>query len=210
LKKLFVLLVTLILCTSTIVGCSTPSNQTGSTTSSQSTTSASGWVSQMNPGFYQGLELDTVWGTSSSDVFTVGTYGTIIHYNGKSWSKMTSGTTDDLFGIWGSSPSDVYACGTNGIILHYDGKTWSQMASNSAAIFTYIWGSSSSDIFAVATLGAIQHYDGKTWSSMTISIPVNWFLSVWGTSSSDVFAMGGRRHHMALLEITAEAAASLA
>ena len=56
-KKLFVLLVTLVLCASTIVGCSTPANQTSSTTPSQTTTSSSGWVSQKNPGFYQGLEL---------------------------------------------------------------------------------------------------------------------------------------------------------
>ena len=78
-KKLFVILVTPILCTSTLAGCSTRSNQTSPTTPSQNTASASGWVSQKNPGYYQGSGLVTVWGTSSSDVFAVGTQGTIIH-----------------------------------------------------------------------------------------------------------------------------------
>jgi len=52
-----------------------------------------------NPGYYQGLEFGSVWGTSSSDVFAVGRQGTIIHYNGKAWSTMTSGTTDDILGV---------------------------------------------------------------------------------------------------------------
>jgi len=78
-------------------------------------------------------------GTSSSDVFAVGRQGTIIHYNGKAWSTMTSGTTDDILGIWGSSSSDVYTSGYTGTILHYNGKTWSPMVSNSPVIFTRIW-----------------------------------------------------------------------
>ena len=101
LKKLFVIFVTTILCATTIVSCSTASNQTSSTASSQTTTNTTGWVSQKDPGFYQGLEIGTVWGTSSSDVFAVGRQGTIIHYNGKVWATLTSGTTDDLYGIWG-------------------------------------------------------------------------------------------------------------
>jgi len=32
-----------------------------------------------------------VWGSSSSDVFAVGYYGTVLHYNGSAWSAMTAG-----------------------------------------------------------------------------------------------------------------------
>ena len=33
--------------------------------------------------------LDGVWGSSSQDVFAVGAYDTILHYDGKAWSVMS-------------------------------------------------------------------------------------------------------------------------
>ncbi|MGP8078886.1 MAG: hypothetical protein ACLPVI_00035 [Dehalococcoidales bacterium] len=58
-------------------------------------------------------------GSSSSDIFVVGSGGIILHYDGNAWSIMTSGTTDILVGVWGSSQSEVFAVGYNGTILHY-------------------------------------------------------------------------------------------
>ena len=49
-----------------------------------------------------GNSLLQVWGGSGSDVFAVGHSGTILHYNGASWSIMDSGTSNWLSGIWGS------------------------------------------------------------------------------------------------------------
>ena len=77
--------------------------------------------------FAEPAMLDDVWGSSSSDVFVVGTSGTIVHYDGKEWREMTSGTTNFLGGVWGVSPSDVFAVGSFETILHYDGKEWSSI-----------------------------------------------------------------------------------
>ena len=66
--------------------------------------------------------LSAIWGTSSTDVFVVGAYGTILHYDGSTWSTMNSGFTFNLSAVWGSSSTDVFAFGTNGI-LHYDGTS---------------------------------------------------------------------------------------
>ncbi len=46
---------------------------------------------------------------SGSDVFAVGRYGTIVHYDGSAWSPMSSGTGQGLRSIWGGS--DVFAVG---------------------------------------------------------------------------------------------------
>jgi hypothetical protein len=62
-----------------------------------------------------------VWGSSGSDVFAVGNYGTIVHYDGATCTAMSSGTSVWLSGVWGSSGSDVFAVGEGGTILHYDG-----------------------------------------------------------------------------------------
>jgi len=105
-----------------------------------------------------GGETYAVWGSSSSDVFATGYKGIILHYDGSSWSKMSSAASIDyLYGIWGSSSSDVFAVGEGGTILHYDGSTWSSMTSGTTGLLIGIWGSSSSDVFAVGPYGIILH-----------------------------------------------------
>ena len=136
-------------------------------------------------------ELHDVWGTSSSDVFAVGSGGVILHYDGNSWTSMPSGTASDLYGVWGSSSSDVFVAGTAGAVLHYDGQSWNPTSSISKSDYFDIWESPSSEVFAVGSGGGILHYDGKTWSVMT-SGTATVLYGVWGSSSSDVFAVGGR------------------
>ena len=62
-----------------------------------------------------------MWGSSASDVFAVGQNGTILHYDGSSWSSMSSGTSNELLGVWGSSASDAFAVGSWSTILDYSG-----------------------------------------------------------------------------------------
>jgi hypothetical protein len=88
-----------------------------------------------------GVEINAVWGNSGSDVFAVGAYGDILHYNGTAWSTMTSGSGAWLYGVWGSSGSDVFAVRDNGTILHYNGKAWSAMTSNYVNYLHGVWGS---------------------------------------------------------------------
>jgi len=49
----------------------------------------------------------------------VGKLGTILHYNGSSWSAMTSGTDKSLMGIWVFGANDVFVVGDGGTILYY-------------------------------------------------------------------------------------------
>jgi hypothetical protein len=60
-----------------------------------------------------------VWGSSASDVYIVGSAGTIMHYDGTTWRGMVSGTSGAIGSVWGSSAADVFAVGNNGLILHY-------------------------------------------------------------------------------------------
>ena len=119
--------------------------------------------------FFQGdmYSLHGVWGSSGTNVFAVGTNGTILHYNGSTWLAMSSGSTDTLRSVWGSSGTNVFAVGTNGTILHYNGSTWSAMSSGTTNSLHSVWGSSGTDIFAVGWAGTILHYNGSAWSAMS-------------------------------------------
>jgi len=64
--------------------------------------------------------LMDIWGSSENNIFTVGVNGTILHFNGSTWSKMENDIAHGLTGIWGISAKDIYAIGGNNI-YHYNG-----------------------------------------------------------------------------------------
>ena len=119
--------------------------------------------------------LYSVWGSSESDVYAVGYYGdgngAILHYDGKIWSPITSGTTKSLYGIWGSSGSNIFSVGETGTILHFDGSTWSSMESGTDIDLIGVWGSSAKNVFVAgyderSYTGIILHYNGRNWVTM--------------------------------------------
>jgi hypothetical protein len=62
-----------------------------------------------------GLKL---WGTSSSNLYLVGTNGSISHYNGSSWQNIASGTTIEIRDIYGSangSKTEILAIASTGL-----------------------------------------------------------------------------------------------
>ncbi|MBN1188806.1 MAG: hypothetical protein JXA46_03560, partial [Dehalococcoidales bacterium] len=135
------------------------------------------------------MAMMSAWGSSYSDIFATGWWGTILHFDGNDWNPMYNPINTDLWGVWGSSGSDVFTVGSDGIILHYDGGIWSAMPSGTTKYLMGVWGSSGSDVFAVGSDGTILHFDGSVWSAMS-SGTTKYLIGVWGSSGSDVFAMG--------------------
>jgi len=133
--------------------------------------------------------IGDLWGFSSTDIFAAGSDGTIVRYNGSTWSDLDSGTTEDFNDIWGSSVSHLFAVGTNGIILRYNGNTWTAMNNGTTSNLNGIWGSGPSNVFAVGSSGTILQYNGSDWSPMSGGTTEN-LNDVWGSSATNVFAVG--------------------
>ena len=139
----------------------------------------------------QGNLLSAIWGSSGTDIYAVGAVGTIIHYDGATWTAQASGIHESLVGVWGSSANDVYAVGGGfyrPVILHYDGTEWQNQYVNGDEL-RGVWGSSANNIFVVGRQGTILHYDGTSWSAMP---GAGWtdLNAVWGSSANDVYAVG--------------------
>lgn len=138
--------------------------------------------------------LNAVWGSSATNIFAVGDYGTILHSSneGTTWTTRTSNTSNSLNAIWGSSTTDIFAVGNYGTIVHsINGTDWVVQTSSTAYNINGIWGSSATDVFAVGDYGTILHTSnsGTAWTAQTSGTSYS-LNAVWGISSDNVYAVG--------------------
>ncbi len=130
-----------------------------------------------------------VWGSGPDDVFVVGgevigqyeyygdtmdTYGgTILHYDGSTWSRMETERDVLFMGVWGSGPNDVFAVGWPASLLS---PTTGSAHDPNEALPTYIY-----------------HYDGSSWTAMSTGIWALPFMStcIWGNGPGDVYLAVG-------------------
>jgi len=65
--------------------------------------------------------LTAVWGTSATDVWAVGSGGTLVHHDGSAWSVIPSGVPETFNAVWGTSATDVWFVASAARILHFEG-----------------------------------------------------------------------------------------
>ncbi len=148
------------------------------------------WSVVPTPNQKQGGDLTAVGGTSSTDVWAVGsfldgqfrTHTQILHWNGQAWSISPSpdnGDSSELEGIAAISPNDVWAVGhsfpSNVATLteHWDGTSWTVVSGPSldVAQLNAVVAVSSSDVWAVGwVLGPnaqaqalAENWNGSKW-----------------------------------------------
>ncbi|MGV8123298.1 MAG: Ig-like domain-containing protein [Candidatus Xenobiia bacterium LiM19] len=113
------------------------------------------WTVVCNDGSISPIDL---WGSSSSNIWSVGYSGNTINGNGSAWSVKTSGTTKDLKGVWGDSSSKFFAVGNSGTIVYYNGSSWSAQSSGVAVDLTGVHGIPNSNVFATGKTGTVLRY----------------------------------------------------
>lgn len=160
------------------------------------------YVSERSGG---GMKL---WGTSPTNLYLVGTNGSISRYNGSSWTQMTSNTTVDLQDIFGLDATHIWATGTNvsdghSAIMQSDGKSWKTIYDNAnepptlVYYFGTIWTDNSYFIYldgsGLRTLRLDDFVFGKG-----IKTGLTYMVScIRGTGENDIFAVstGGEAVH---------------
>lgn len=158
----------------------------GSEVSILSSPSASPWEIMLQQPNY--ADFRGIWGSSDANIFAVGEFGTIFHYNGAIWSPMASGTTNTLYGIWGSSAEDIFAVGDQGTILHYEGTKWAPVASGTTEMLKGVWGNAANEVYAVGENGTLLRYDGAAW--IPVKAGTEELLNdVWSGKRNDIYAV---------------------
>ena len=148
--------------------------------------------SQM-PGVPQDQFITGVWASSPMNIYATRIDGSILHYDGSTWTSTWVLPGIRLEYIFGTSAIDIYAvghvypAGTN-YVVHYNGSGWSTAYTSSLSLGKP-WASGPADVWVPASAGQIVHWNGSAWSQMATPVS-NQLLAIWGTSSRDLIAVG--------------------
>jgi hypothetical protein len=140
--------------------------------------------------------MAAVWGSSSTNVFTVGPQGNIAHFTGSSWSTALvnppSGATG-YHSIFGISANNIDAVGNGGLVEHWNGSSWSFQARTGGGNLRGVWGGvTTQNYYAVADdRTAYINPGGAGWRALAFS-PANskGLTSVFGTAPTNVWVGG--------------------
>lgn len=149
--------------------------------------------------------LLSVWGTSSSDVWSVGgALGNggaplVLRWNGSALAKVATTGTETYWWVHGTSPRDVWLVGEKGRISHWNGTALEERASGTTATLFGVFAFAPDDAWAVggtpddptAPNDVLLHWDGVAWKTETVPDPKKLaFFKVWGASADDVWVVG--------------------
>ncbi|MFT7583585.1 MAG: hypothetical protein ACI9MR_005272 [Myxococcota bacterium] len=146
--------------------------------------------------------LNWVFGFGSDNVVAVGNNGTIVRYDGATWTSETTPTDQDLWGVWGASADDLWAVGGRGrtdgdaTILRYDGTTWTQVTiptlqKANVRAFYKVWGTAADNVYIVGQNGAVLRWDGTQLNEELVGASDD-LIALWGTGPDRIVIVGGR------------------
>ena len=110
---------------------------------------------------------------SGLDAWAVGTGGTILRWNGSSWSNVPSPTTNHLYSVSMVSASDGWAVGQNGRIIRWNGSSWTVVSSPNTTDLWAVDMLASNNGWAVGVDPCffsncnILRWNGTSWSRVT-------------------------------------------
>jgi hypothetical protein len=67
------------------------------------------------------LDLGDLGGTGPRNIYAIGSFGEIVHFNGKSWRVLDAPSNVPLSGIRVLSETEIYVCGQDGLVLRGSG-----------------------------------------------------------------------------------------
>jgi len=147
-------------------------------------------------------DLTHVWGNGPEDVYAIASawlpyYHTarLYHWDGASWTALTSGTERWLLSsIWGAA-GDVFYTGTfAGAVLRWQGTEWQDMACPLEQDIISGWCAADTLIYVLGREGGLARWNGSAW---TILAPrtAKTLTAAFATADDLIMAVG---HHGAI------------
>jgi len=142
--------------------------------------------------------LRALTGTSGSDVWAAGLEGTLLHFDGSSWSAtqksgapwspVAGPNQRPIYALFEPKPNALFAGGSG--VYTFDGAKWSEPHHHGSHLpTTAIWGADPTNVWAVGLQGTVNRFDGHDWVHVGSEMGPNLF-GVWGSAANDVWIVG--------------------
>lgn len=166
------------------------------------------------------VSVNSIYAISSSDIYIAGAGGLVAHYDGKSWTRVASGTTEDLFDIYSGNGKDIYVAGGNlftsasGVLLEGDASGFKIVAEgeaiqSGAQLFkpyfdgdlSTVWVSRNGTVYfagnwlyryTAGQIGFVRTLPGNYWGGNTNGQYWGALSQVRGISENDMVLVGER------------------
>jgi len=135
------------------------------------------------------LPLLAIAGSSPTAAWAVGERGTVLRWDGQTWTLEPLPTLKTLRGVRAESQT-VWAVGDSGTALRRSGGVWTFTDSTSNADLYGVFSIGDSAAWAVGGQGTILHWNGATWTRFASGITQD-LDGVWGPAENDLWAVGG-------------------
>ena len=118
------------------------------------------------------LDLSIV---AANDVWAVGNAGTIIHYDGNSWTAFQDTGGNRVRTINMVSANDGWAAGDAGKIFRFNGTNWTEFQDTGGDTWYRLRMIDANNGWLVGNSGKIYRYDGTSWAQFVDTGNTNWY-----------------------------------
>jgi hypothetical protein len=133
--------------------------------------------------------LESVDGSSTTNVWTVGDNGNLFSYNGSTWTNRYQGNYT-FWSVAVRSPTDVLLSGDSGTIMRWNGSQFT-MESAPNETLTAIAKVSSTESWIVGSNGVALHsMTPGTWTTVSTPVTSGTLYGVYAAAPNDIWAVG--------------------
>jgi len=141
--------------------------------------------------FFDGVSEPTlVWARSPDDLWLAGPVGTVIHFDGTTWSSQPLPTGADVRTLSGGGVAELWAQDADGTVWRRRRGTWVGGETRAPEHHRSVWILAADDAWSCGD-GVAFHWDGTRWHRETIApAPASHACTVWSDGHDVWFSDG--------------------
>lgn len=132
-------------------------------------------------------DLSAIHGSGCADVWVVGEYGEVLHWDGRVWSDVPSGTTNHLYDSWCLSQESAWIVGEG--IWRWNGVAWEPTVPPAAGSFRSVWGWAEDAVWVGGASGGVYRWNGVDWSADAVPWSGGPTKELFGSDEDHVYAL---------------------
>jgi hypothetical protein len=132
--------------------------------------------------------LFDIAGPSANDRLAVGDSGSVLHYNGSTWTSEQVPADGLLRSVWYDG-THALVVGADGVVLVREGGAWRAINSGTTRFLRHVGGKRWDQLYVAGDTGTLMRWDGSTLRRITVPTEQN-LRGTWVENPRDVWVVG--------------------